>query len=321
MSNEGISGSSPELEQDLGNQVDESSSTPGETEDSLLSVVQSVSQPDTSATDDSESESPTESQSGIVDEGAESRKADDFSDVPFNKHPRFKELIKEKNAYKAQIAEFEPDAKQYRQIQTFMDTNQLTPEEVAEGLLLMAQMKSGDPAKAYEALNVKLENLALQAGKKLPKELEERVEQGYIDRETAQQLYVQQVSAEREAAKANLQLQQRTQYDSQAQAAAMANTVAAWESATRANDPDFEIKAELVKDRVRAHIAQHGMPKTAEAALTLSKEAYEAVTKTLRRVQGAKPAMRTAVGGKVNGSAAPEPRNLLDVIRQVSAGS
>lgn len=321
MNDEEISGSSPELEQDAGNQVEESSSTPGETEDSLLSVVQNVSQADTQESADSESESPTENQSEIVDEEPEAAKADDFSDVPFNKHPRFKELIKEKNAYKAQIAEYEPDAKQYRQIQTFMESNQLTPEEVAEGLVLMAQMKSGDPAKAYEALSEKLENLALQAGKKLPKELEDRVEQGYIDRETAQTLYVQQVNAEREAAKANLQLQQRTQQDSQTQAAVMANTVAAWESATRASDPDFEVKAELVKDRVRAHIAQHGMPKSAEAALALSKEAYEAVTKTLRRVQGVKPAMRTAVGGKVNGSAAPEPRNLLDVIRQASAGS
>jgi hypothetical protein len=81
------------------------------------------------------------------------------------------------------------------------------------------------------------------------------------------------------------------------------------------------LKAELVKDRVRAHVAQHGMPKTTDAALKMSKDAYDAVTQTLLRVRGDKTPMRTAVGGKTNGSAAPEPKSLLDVVRRASAGA
>jgi hypothetical protein len=312
------SGSSPELESEI-NQVEETSK-PGETEDNLLSVVQSVVEKSNEAQQaESPSESPTDTQDEIEPEASESEQDEDFSKLPFNKHPRFRELVREKNTYKAQMAEYEADAKQYRDIQSFMQSAGLSAEEVAEGLALMAQMKTGDPAKAYEVLSKKVETLALAAGKKLPAELEERIEQGYVDRETAEQLYRQQQEAQRAAALAQSQLAQRSQQDAQQQVVTIANAVQAWEQATKGTDPDFAIKVDLVKDRVRAHVAEHGMPRTPDEAVKLTKEAYESVTQVLRRAQGPKQPMRPAVGGKVNGSAAPEPRSLLDVIRQASS--
>lgn len=295
---------------------------PGETEDSLLAVVQSVTaeQADPPTDDGQQTDPPPEEQSQAAEQ-IDARKDDDFSDVPFNKHPRFRELVKEKNTYKAKLAEYEPDAQQYREIQSFMQKAQLSADEVAEGLMLMAEMKSGDPLKAYEALSKKVESLALASGKKLPAELEQRIEQGYVDRETAQGMYQQQLAAQRQAAQAQQALEQRTRQDAAAQVQAIAGAVATWESATRANDPDFDLKADFVKDRVRSHMAANGMPKTAEEALQISKEAYEVVTQALQRARGPKPAMRPAVGGKVNGSAAPEPRNLLDVVRRASTGA
>jgi hypothetical protein len=115
--------------------------------------------------------------------------------------------------------------------------------------------------------------------------------------------------------------QKRTQHDAKAQVTAMSTAVSAWESSTRASDPDFDVKAELVKDRVRAHMALHGMPANSSDALALTQSAYDTVTQTLRRVQGGRTAMRTAVGGKVNGSVTPEPKSLLDEIRRATAGA
>jgi hypothetical protein len=323
MQTQQISGSSPEPDIQAAQEPIDGAGAPGETEESLLSVVQSVSeQSDEQQADDSQSESPTEEQqSEIAAEQPEDRKSKDYSDVPFNAHPRFKELIKEKNTYKAKVAEYESDAKQYRQIQEFMQSSQLTAEEVAEGLVLLAEMKSGDAGKAYDALQKKLEVLAVTAGKKLPEDIEQRIEQGYVDRETAEQLYQQQAVAQRQAQLAQARLNQTAVENQRQQVMNIANTVAAWESATRVSDPDFDIKAELVRDRVRAKMASLGMPRTPDEALSLSKGAYEEVSQMLKRAQGPKQAMRTAVGGKVNGSAAPEPQNLLDVIRQASAGA
>ena len=316
------SGSSPELD-DEATQVVEESGKPGETEDSLLSVVQSVVEKSNAQnTQDSDTDSPTEEQGQqAAHEQADGQQADDFSKLPFNKHPRFRELVKEKNTYKAQMAGYEADAKQYRDIQSFMQANGLTPEEVAESLGILAQAKTGDPAKAYELMLQRTQALAVMAGKQLPTDLEEKVEQGYIDRETAQDLHQQRVSAERKAQLATSQLERRSVQDQRSQVNEMASAVSAWEHATKSSDPDFDLKAELVKDRVRAHVASYGMPRNAEQALKVSKDAYDAVTQTLLRVRGDKAPMRTAVGGKTNGSAAPEPKNLLDVIRRVSAGA
>lgn len=316
------SGSSPELETEA-TQVVEESAKPGETEDSLLSVVQSVVEKSAEhSTDDSDTDSPTEEQGQqAAAEQTDGHQADDFSKLPFNKHPRFRDLVKEKNTYKAQVAEYEADAKQYREIQRFMQTNNLTPEEVAQSLDLLAKMKSGDPAEAYELMLQRTQALAVAAGKQLPPDLEEKVEQGYIDRETAQDLHRQRVDAERRAELAQSQLERRSIQDQRSQVNSIANAVAAWEQATKATDPDFDLKAELVKDRVRAHVASNGMPKSADEALKLSKDAYDAVTQTLLRVRGDRTPMRPAVGGKTNGSVAPEPKNLLDVIRRASAGA
>ena len=316
------SGSSPELENGA-TQAAEDANKPGETEDSLLSVVQSVvEQSAEQSAQGSDTDSPTEEQGQhTATEQADGQQADDFSKLPFNKHPRFRDLVKEKNTYKAQVAEYEADAKQYREIQRFMQTNNLTPEEVAQSLDLLAKMKSGDPAEAYELMLQRTQALAVAAGKQLPPDLEEKVEQGYIDRETAQDLHRQRVEAERRAELAQSQLERRSVQDQRSQVNAIANAVAAWEQATKATDPDFDLKADLVKDRVRAHVASNGMPKSADEALKLSKDAYDAVTQTLLRVRGDRTPMRPAVGGKTNGSIAPEPKNLLDVIRRASAGA
>lgn len=316
------SGSSPDMELTTDNQAVDNSEKIGETEDSLLAVIQNVSEQSAKVEDDAgESESPPESEEQVAAaDQPESQKEEDFSKLPFGEHPRFKKLVAQKHEFRKLAQSYEADAKQYRDIQTFMDANDLTAEEVAKSLDMLARMKKGDPAEAYELMQARMEQLAVEAGKKLPTDLEDRIEQGYIDRETAQELHQHRVKAERQAQVATSQLERRSQQDVQQQAVAIAQAVQTWEQSTKAADPDFELKVELVKDRVRATIATNGMPKTADEALKLSKDAYESVTQVLRRAQGTRQSMRPAVGGKVNGSAAPEPRNLLDVIRQ-SAGA
>lgn len=318
------SGSSPEPELDAAEQAVDNSSKPGETEDSLLAVVQSVSEQSAASVDAaSESDSPSEyqSQDEPTAEQAAPESGEDYSKLPFNKHPRFRDLVKEKNTYKAQMVEYEADAKQFRDIQTFMNTNGLAPEEVADALDILAKVKRGDPSEAYDLMQSRMEALAVAAGKKLPDDLEQKIQEGYLDRDFAQDLHQQRVIAERKAVIAESQLSRREQQDQHNSATALASAVQVWEQSIKVNDPDFEMKVDLVKDRVRAQIAANGMPRTPEEAVKLSKDAYESVTQVLRRAQGTKPSMRPAVGGKVNGSAAPEPRNLLDVIRRASAGA
>ena len=249
------SGSSPDLELTTDNQAVDNSEKIGETEDSLLAVIQNVSEQSAKVEDDAgESESPPESEEQVAAaDQPESQKEEDFSKLPFGEHPRFKKLVAQKHEFRKLAQSYESDAKQYRDIQTFMDANDLTAEEVAKSLDMLARMKKGDPAEAYELMQERMEQLAVEAGKKLPTDLEDRIEQGYIDRETAQELHQHRVKAERQAQVATSQLERRSQQDVQQQAVAIAQAVQTWEQSTKAADPDFELKVELVKDRVVAH--------------------------------------------------------------------
>ena len=84
------------------------SSPVSETEEDLLSVIQDAAQP---------AEEP-ESQSGYGDEEDEEQgdfetsngefpePVEDFTDVPFHKHPRFKQVLEERNTYKENAQKF-----------------------------------------------------------------------------------------------------------------------------------------------------------------------------------------------------------------------
>ena len=96
--------------------VDESSTTEGEetsssdvaeteTEESLLDVVQDALPKEEvveeTVSEEIETEEGQEEQPEVSAEAVEPQlEADDWSDVPFNKHPRFRKLIAEKNELK-----------------------------------------------------------------------------------------------------------------------------------------------------------------------------------------------------------------------------
>jgi len=306
-------------EQDVENQAAgqdsaQSSGAQGD-EEGLLSVVRDAVEKTVQDEDGSKEVSPTKDEGTVEDRnddqaGAEDaeKHADDFSDTPFHKHPRFKQLIRERNEYRGR-------ATQYDQITDFMEKNQLTAEEVAQGFQMMAMMKMGDPAQAYEALVKVTESLALAAGHKLPEHLAQKVEQGYIDQETAQDLWREQFKAQRQAAITANENQRFRQQEQQSAYNTIAEAVTAWEENVRESDPDYDLKADLIDDRVRALVAEKGKPRNTDEALSYAQDAYKTVSERLKSVKGVKTPMRTAVGGKVSGTPLPEPKSLLDVIQ------
>lgn len=306
-------------DQAVGQEAQAQSSSAQGDEEGLLSVVRDAVEKTALDESGSAEVSPTKDESTVEDRNDGSDQSqeadgheDDFSDTPFHKHPRFKKLIRERN-------EFRSRATQYDQITDFMDKNQLTAEEVAQGFQVMAMMKTGDPAQAYEALRRITDNLALAAGHRLPDDLAEKVEQGYIDQETAQDLWRKQFKAERTATLAATENQRFRQQEQQSAFNTIAEAVTAWEESVRESDPDYELKADLIDDRVRALVAAKGKPRNTDEALAYAQDAYKTVSERLKSVRGVKQPLRTTVGGKVSGTPLPEPKSLLDVIQNTLA--
>ena len=240
-------------------------------------------------------------------------------DLPFHNHPRWKAMIAERESLK-------PAAEQYGKITTFMKTNGLTPQEMAEGMTVMALMKT-NPAAAYQQLQGYVEKLARFTGDVLPPELKAKVDEGLTDPETAKRLA--QLEAEREFSYARqVEEQQRIQAEQEMivrqQAAEnsqqMVAAVMRWEQAERAKDPDWAQKYEMVQDRVKALLATQPARNPSDA-IQIAQRALADVNARLRPLAGRTMPLRTPASSLSSASATPAPRSLADLVRMGLQGS
>ena len=105
-----------------------SSTAESETEADLLSVIQDAMQPEEETESHSESEV-EEPDVFAAESNAESDEevdeVEDFTDEPFHKHPRFKKVLEERNAYKDSADKFDV-------MQSYLTDNQLSGDEAAK---------------------------------------------------------------------------------------------------------------------------------------------------------------------------------------------
>lgn len=294
----------------------ESSTAESETEADLLSVIQDAVQPE------EETESHSENEVDDLDEiAAESDSGDeeysepveDFTDVPFHKHPRFKKVLEERNAYKENAQKFDV-------MQSYLLDNQLSGEEAAKGLEIMALMKA-DPMAALNALKPYVQNLSQAAGIVLPQDIQTRVNDGYLDEDAAREMAVLRANEQRAKAQVNQYAEAQQQQATRQHINGLAETVTAWEEKTRQSDPDFDLKQEEIDDRIRVMVSERGRPNTAQDAIAMAREAYEAVnTRFQSRFADRRP-MKTASGGKLGGNPQAEPQSLHEAIANALGNS
>ena len=287
----------------------ESSTAESETEADLLSVIQDAMQPEEEP--ESHSENEVEGPDTLVAESdAENDEvvddAEDFSDEPFHKHPRFKKVLEERNSYK-------DSAEKFNVMQNYLMDNQLSGDEAAKGLEIMALMKA-DPMAALNALKPYVQNLSQAAGIVLPQDIQARVDDGYLDEDAGRELAVARAGEQRANAQVNQYAQAQQQNVARQHINSLAETVTAWEEKARQSDPDFNLKQEEIDDRIRVMVSERGRPNTPQDAISMAKEAYDAVnTRFQTRFADRRP-IKTASGGKIGGSPQAEPQSLQDAI-------
>lgn len=299
------------------NQEVQSSSAESETEDDLLAVVQKASQP---KVDEEEQTEVTESQS---DENVETREdgdldtpiddqSDDADDEPLEKgksvpYPRFKKVIDERNKFKLGFEENE-------KINKFQTTNNLSTDEMADGMKIMALVKN-NPLEAYKALKPVVDSLAVQAGEVLPDDLKSKVNDGYMDEDTANEL------AKTRAEKSNLEnkvqnLNTQQQASNQVEQAKVLNDIVVnWETSKKKSDPDFDQKKDTLLDRMRAEVAQNGVPPTQDGIVKMLDGAYTTVSDRYAKISGNKTPIRTPSGNKLSGTPTSQPNSLEEAIQ------
>lgn len=332
---------------------------------SIRDIVRSVSQQtDTEAGEgsDSSADKKEDVQTKVEEEpSSETTESEEegVKDVPFNNHPRFKKLIKQKEELKKKAEEFETDATAYRQVQEFMKANSLSNEEAAEtflvagllksnpeqawarmadkvssvlqqsgrqteaALLQIGQLEREDPIKAWELMKPIAKRIMDNAGLKLPNDLAQRVSNGEISERDARevsQARIRQQSLER-------QVQAEQQQAQNAQAAQVQSDIrtatALWEQNKASLDSDYASKqADMMTEVQALMFAAGGRPKTTQQAVDIMEKAYAAVNARLSRYTPPKPPKEHFTGDKSQAATSvTEPKSVRDAVRLVARGS
>ncbi len=293
-----------------------------ETEPDFLSVARSVvdegaeeeaEEPEAEASE--EDPDPAASQAGDSDQEEQAEEPDDenFSDVPFGKHPRFKKLIAQRN-------EFRQGHEQFQQIQSYLVENALTGQEAAEGFEVMALLKR-DPEAAWAKLKPIVQNLLVATGSVLPDDLKTRVQRGEITRDAAMEM--SRLRAGQQTMTQQQQFDQQRQAQMQAHQAqqAVKAEVGSWEMGMRSKDPDFDAKYDVVEGQVLRLQRTEGMPRTPAEAKAQLDRAYQTANQMFASKQTRRPARTPVTGGRVAGTPRSEPTSMEEVVRRALEAS
>lgn len=275
----------------------------------LLSVVRSaVADTAEGSASPAGQEEESDQQPADQPSGEQPKTADDenFSDVPFHAHPRFKQLVAQRNQYRE-------GAEQYEKVQTFLAENGVTADEAADFLVVRALMKH-NPAEAWKQLKPLVQKLLVDAGEVLPPDLRQRVQQGEMTQAAAIELSRLRAMQESGNRARSVEAEQAKQRQQAEYVRSVQQSVATWEQVTRQRDPDFDAKSEALQKEILWLQKRDGMPKTPDDARKMVEAAYAAVNKTLQRP--VKQQVRPVTGGRVaSGQPSAAPKSMLDVVR------
>lgn len=308
----GLDDNQPEdsqLQGDPAGESAESSPATGDNDDShLLNVVR-----------DAIPEGRESKEASPADVEGNGREADDkqpkpqddenYSDVPFNKHPRFRQVL-------GRLRAAEQDAGNFRNIQAFISDQGLNNEEVADGMIIMGLMKH-DPVEAWKRLKPTIQNLLAAAGEILPPDLQEMVKAGNMDPAAA--LEVSRARAGVQASRVQQSFAQQRQDRAQQAAAGQALQASAndWEAQRRQRDPNFDGKMVPLQKEILFLQQTEGRPNTPQGVREQLEKAYKAVNESFRQAPQAprKRELKPVGGGQVAGNQRPAQMSTLDIVR------
>jgi len=248
-------------------------------------------------------------------EASENTPSDDYKDVPFNKHPRFRGLVSEKNELKETVKNLQNDSDQYAKITDFIEKNNLTAKDSVEGFKIMAAIRN-NPDHAYKMLRHHLGNMSKVTGRSIPKDIQAKVDDGFLDESAARELSQTRAKLARVQNQRKVDHARGAKQQSEVQSDMLSGALQTWGETTLAKDVDFGLKQEEFNDRVVALVNERGQPQTQAEVLSLVDDAYATVNERFKARQPQPTQLRTATGGKLSGTPVVEPVSLRDAITQ-----
>jgi hypothetical protein len=249
----------------------------------------------------------------------------DDAKLPFGKHPRFVELVGQKNAAESKVREFEPIVQRMQNVEKFCQANKIEPSDYKEALEIAAMVKT-NPQEAVKKLSQYVEALKQQTGESLPADLQKKVDDGLIhidDAKEVAKLRLQVNGQRSQQERQQLEQQQRTQQE-------LTTSLNSWGATKTLSDPDFKPKVsadapdgkyELVFNKFLYYWNTQPVQTVAQAVALLDK-AYSDISGSLKSFLPPPPRKRPLT---TNGSSTKQHEETIDVskpgwARKVAAG-
>lgn len=292
----------------------------------LLSIVQNVVQADPKNPKGegqptaSELEAPKDNTAATPDPLDADPTDDELKALQPRTKRRMEQVLKQRNEARTEAETLKPAAARWQQMDGYLKRHDLAAEDVNLLLGVGAALRRGDFKAFLDGVSPYVDLARQNLGLTLPADLQSKVDEGEISTEAATELSVTRLTNARLAdqAKANtVAAQTAAQAEQQTRLATSVNAaVTSWEAEVKSRDPDYAKKAATVLRFSQALMAEHGSPRTPEAAVALAKRAYDEANDVFKGALPPPVATRPApVGARAVNNARAEPRTLMEAAR------
>jgi len=217
--------------------------------------------------------------------------------LPFHKHERFQELIKERNLARQEHETVKPLAEQARVLNEFLQTNNIPASDFQSALEYLRLLRI-DPQSAMRMLKPTYDQLAQFSGDVVSPDLQEEVAAARLTPERAKelsQLRGQQQFSQRQQQWNQQGVQQQT-------AQAINGTIQSWASLKQTSDPDFRPKVAGKPDGLweltDRYIRSAPPFKNAQEAMQGSEQAYKDAKALIASLRQPAPNVRRGLTSK-----------------------
>lgn len=267
---------------------------------------------------------PKDGDDGTKAEGDEIPEAE-IASYGKNAQKRIRKLLGDRASLRQEAETLRADAGNYQQIRTFMSTNHLVDNEVADLLLAGADLKSGNPERLGRFLDRVMplvQQAMLATGRELPADVKSMVDNGEMTEDAAKQLARTRQQAAYATTEAQRARQQADQTRTQVEQAQIVHAVDQWYAGARQSDPDFNLKAPAIQRAAQALVAERGLPKSPAEAVEYAQRAYAEVNSWMKAARPAPKASRPTPTSQAapRTGLSPAPTSLEAIISQALEG-
>ena len=189
-------------------------------------------------------------------------------------------------------------------------------------MLQIGALMRNDPVKALEALTPYYSKLLEVTGTVLPDDIQQAVNTGEITEDYGKQLAKHRAGENIATHRMELQTSRTDASANAQQVEALSTQATTWEKTWAASDPDYEKKAELVRERIELRLLRGDIPSGAKAVVEMCEEEKSKVEAQMRVFMPKQNSLTPSPGssGGPSSAAPPAPTSLVEAMEQSVAG-